>query len=60
LPQAELYRTLTGRTDVAVVTIDAAENPGLVNPFLDRGGYSFPVVLGWEYAFNALGANSIR
>jgi thiol-disulfide isomerase/thioredoxin len=60
LPQVEeLYRTLKDRTDVAVVTIDADENPALVKPFLDRGGYSFPVVLGSEYVFKTLGVDSI-
>jgi hypothetical protein len=42
-----------------VFTIDADVNPALAKPFLDRGGYSFPVVLGSEYVFNTLGVDSI-
>jgi thiol-disulfide isomerase/thioredoxin len=60
LPQIEdLSRTLKGRTDVAVVTLNADENPGLVKPFLDRAGYSFPVLLASEYVWKTLGVAAI-
>jgi thiol-disulfide isomerase/thioredoxin len=60
LPQIEeLNRTLKGRSDVAVVTLNADENPGLVKPFLDRAGYSFPVLLASEYVWKTLGVTAI-
>lgn len=60
MPQVEaLSRAVKGRGDVAVVTLNADENPGLVKPFLDRSGYSFPVLLGAEYVWKALEVNSI-
>jgi thiol-disulfide isomerase/thioredoxin len=60
LPAVEkLYQSLKDRKDVAVLTLNADENAALVKPFLERTGFTFPVVLASEYVFQTLGIASI-
>ncbi len=60
LPQVqELYRALKDRKDVAIMTLNADENPAVVKPFLDRVGYTFPTLLASDYVFKTLEVNGI-
>lgn len=53
--QAELpyvqkaYDQLKGRSDVAILTLNDDENPGLAVQFMKDHGYSFPAALAYEY-----------
>jgi thiol-disulfide isomerase/thioredoxin len=50
LPFVEkLYERLKDRSDVLVVTMDIDENPGLVEPFVKKNGFNFPVLLARSY-----------
>lgn len=51
LPDVEkLYQRLKGRPDVALVTLNVDTNIGLVEPFLNETGYTFPVYLAADWA----------
>lgn len=41
----ELQQQIAEREDLALVTLNADYNPGLIQPFLDKNGYRFPVLL---------------
>lgn len=45
----KLYEAVHGRGDLAVVTFDMDENPGLIEPFLKENHYSFPALPAFEY-----------
>jgi thiol-disulfide isomerase/thioredoxin len=50
LPHVEkLYQTIKDRTDIQVVTFDVDDNPGLVQPFLSKHRYEFPVLLAYNF-----------
>jgi thiol-disulfide isomerase/thioredoxin len=42
----ELRQRIADRDDLAVVTLNVDENPGVVLPFLKEQGYGFPTLLG--------------
>jgi len=47
LPELQrLHDRIKGRSDLAIVSLNVDENPGLVEPFVKEKGYTFPVVLG--------------
>ncbi len=53
LPEVQkLHAELAGHPKITLVTLNADDNPGLVEPFLAKHGYQFPVVLAhrWIHA----------
>jgi thiol-disulfide isomerase/thioredoxin len=52
LPELQrLQERIKGRADLAVVSLNIDENPGVVEPFMKEKGYTFPVVFAgalWE------------
>jgi thiol-disulfide isomerase/thioredoxin len=58
--QAELpfvqkaYDLIKGRNDVAVLTLNDDENPGLAMQFMKDHGYTFPAVLAYSYLNSVL------
>ncbi len=45
----EVYERLAERRDVAVITLNVDHNVGLIQPYLEREGFTFPVLLGNAY-----------
>jgi len=45
----KLYESVRGRSDLAVVTFDMDENPGLIEPFLKENHYTFPALPAYQY-----------
>ena len=41
----KLYEQTKERNDIQVITISTDEDPGLLDPFLKAGNYTFPVLL---------------
>lgn len=54
----KLREQLKDRKDVVVLTLNIDEEVGLVDPFMKENKYSFPVLLGLDYA-NGQGVNVI-
>ena len=54
----KLRERLKDRKDVVVLTLNIDEEVGLVEPFMKKNKYTFPVLLGQSYA-DAQGVNSI-
>lgn len=50
----KLYNQLSGRGDMAVLTLNMDENTGLIEPFMKEYGYTFPVLPALDYV-RALG-----
>jgi thiol-disulfide isomerase/thioredoxin/TPR repeat protein len=49
LPDVQkIYERLHGAPDAVLLTLNIDENPGLVEPFLQKAGYTFPVLLAAE------------
>ncbi len=60
LPQLEkLYEQVKGRSDIQILTFDIDEDPGLVGPFLQKKGYTFPVLPAYSYVVNLLNGFAI-
>jgi thiol-disulfide isomerase/thioredoxin len=50
LPELQkLYDRVKGRSDVAIVSLNVDDNPGVVAPFLAETKYTFPVVFGSSF-----------
>jgi thiol-disulfide isomerase/thioredoxin len=50
LPELQrLYDRVKGRSDVAIVSLNVDDNPGVVEPFLADTKYTFPVVFGSSF-----------
>jgi cytochrome c biogenesis protein CcmG/thiol:disulfide interchange protein DsbE len=50
LPWIErLHERIQGHPDLALLTLNVDENPGVVEPVLRRGDYTFPVVFAFDY-----------
>ena len=47
---AKLAERFKDRTDVQVVSFNIDENRGLIEPFMSRNSYKFPVLLAQDYA----------
>ena len=45
----KLYDRIKDRTDIAVVTLNTDDNPGLIDPFMKENNYSFPVLPARDY-----------
>ncbi len=45
----KLHERLAGRKDVALLTLNADRNPGLVEPLLREKGFTFPAVFAADY-----------
>lgn len=60
LPHLEkLYEQVKGRSDIQILTFDIDEDPGLVEPFLKKKGYTFPVLPAYSYTVNLLNGFAI-
>jgi thiol-disulfide isomerase/thioredoxin len=50
LPSVQkLYELVKGRPDIQMITLNADQNPGEVQPFLTEHHYTFPVVMARDY-----------
>ncbi|MEM6703337.1 MAG: TlpA disulfide reductase family protein [Acidobacteriota bacterium] len=54
-----LARELEGRDDVAVLTLNADRNPGLIAPFLEKEGYVFETLLAYQHLQELFGGLSL-
>ncbi len=55
LPQMEkLYEQVKDRSDMQILTFDIDEDLGLVDPYLKKKGYTFPVLPAYSYTVNLL------
>jgi thiol-disulfide isomerase/thioredoxin len=60
LPHVQkVYEQIAEREDLTLVTLNADSNPGLIQPFLDRHGYGFPVVLAEAFLIDLYGGLSL-
>lgn len=50
----ELHERLEERSDAVVLTFNVDLNPGLAQPAVDEGGYSFPVLFAFDWAQETL------
>jgi pentatricopeptide repeat protein len=50
-----LHERIRERSDLVLLTLSVDENPGVVEPFLKKGGYTFPVVFGYDYMLRVWG-----
>ena len=49
-----LYEKVKAQKNVVIVTVNVDDNPGLVEPFLSKSKYTFPVFLGGPGSFERL------
>ena len=60
LPQLQkLYEQVKGRNDLQILTFDIDEEPGQVDRFLKKKGYTFPVLPAFTYTVNLLNGIAI-
>jgi thiol-disulfide isomerase/thioredoxin len=60
LPHLEkLYEQTKDRSDIAILTLNFDEDVGMVEPFVKKKGYSFPVVPAYAFLANKVDVNSI-
>ncbi|HSN53760.1 MAG TPA: TlpA disulfide reductase family protein, partial [Candidatus Sulfomarinibacteraceae bacterium] len=55
----KVHEALGERSGAQVVTLNIDRNPGLVAPFLERHGYTFPVCLATDNVGEIGGASSV-
>lgn len=55
----KLYEQTKGRSDIAIVTLNFDEDLGMVEPFIKKKGFSFPVVPAYAFLANKIDVNSI-
>jgi thiol-disulfide isomerase/thioredoxin len=55
----KLHDRLKDRPDVLVLTLNVDTDVGLVEPYVKKNGFSFPVILAYAYVENFLGLISI-
>ncbi|MBL0156646.1 MAG: TlpA family protein disulfide reductase [Bryobacterales bacterium] len=51
----KFYEQNKGRSDLVILTLNADEQSGLIEPFLNENGYTFPVLPAWTYINQVLG-----
>ncbi|MGB6130881.1 MAG: TlpA disulfide reductase family protein [Acidobacteriaceae bacterium] len=60
LPQLEkLYEQVKERRDIEILTFNLDEDPGMVEPFLKKKGYTFPVLPAYSYVMKLLNGFAI-
>ncbi len=60
LPHLEkLYQQTKDRTDIAILTLNFDEDSGLIDPFVKKKGYTFPVLPAYAFLRNKIDVNSI-
>ena len=60
LPHLEkLYEQTKGRTDIAILTLNFDQDLGMVEPFVKKKGYTFPVLPAYAFLSNKIDVNSI-
>jgi thiol-disulfide isomerase/thioredoxin len=55
----KLHEQLKDRDDLKIITLNVDFNPGVVTPYLEENGYSFPVLLAMDYVEEVVGSLSI-
>ncbi len=55
----KLFDSMKGRSDVAVLTFNVDENPGVIARYMREHGFTFPVVLAQEYIGSAMKVEAI-
>jgi thiol-disulfide isomerase/thioredoxin len=55
----KLNERLEGNPDVTVLTLNVDDNPGLVEPYLQEQGFTFPTLLARDWAAEAFPASGI-
>lgn len=55
----ELFERTRGRDDVVFLTMNVDERPEKVAPFVEQGGYTFPVLFAREYVRGTLATQGI-
>jgi thiol-disulfide isomerase/thioredoxin len=60
LPHLEkLYQQTKSRSDIAILTLNFDEDLGMVEPFVKKKGYTFPVLPAYAFLANKVDVNSI-
>ncbi len=60
LPHLEkLYEQTKDRSDIAILTLNFDDEPGLIEPFVKKKGYTFPVLPAYAFLVNKIDVNSI-
>ena len=60
LPHLEkLYEETKGRSDLVILTLNFDEDVGLVEPFVKKKGFTFPVLPAYAFLANKIDVNSI-
>lgn len=60
LPHLEkLYEQTKGRTDIAILSLNFDEDLGMVEPFVKKKGFTFPVLPAYAFLANKIDVNSI-
>jgi len=60
LPHLEkLYQQTKDRSDIAILTLNFDDEPGLIEPFVKKKGYTFPVLPAYAFLVNKIDVNSI-
>jgi hypothetical protein len=54
-----LYEALKDRKDIAVLTFNIDENPGLIGSYMREHNLTFPVILAAEYVNSAMKVETI-
>jgi thiol-disulfide isomerase/thioredoxin len=55
----KLYDQLKDRTDIQILTFDIDEEPGLLDAYMKKKGYTFPVLPAYSYTVNLLNGFAI-
>ncbi len=60
LPNLEkLYQETKDRSDLAIITLNFDEDQGLIEPFVKKKGFTFPVLPAYSLLSNKIDVNSI-
>ncbi len=60
LPRLQkLYEETKTRSDIAILTLNFDEDPGMIEPFVKKKGYTFPVLPAYTLLSNKIDVNSI-
>ena len=60
LPHLEkLYEQIKDRSDIAILSLNFDDNVGMIEPFVKKKGYTFPVLPAYAFLVNKIDVNSI-
>jgi len=55
----KLHERLKDRDDITVVTLNVDFSPGMITPYLEENGYTFPVLMAMDYVEEVVGSLAI-